>query len=184
MTRAAYRGQSSISSISIWTSVAKSPISKDFMDWFIDIFSNNAISRATPKWLKQSPLFGVKSISIISFPLELVNLEPISQCSENIIIPLWLLLIPSSFSEQIIPFDTTPLIFAFLIVKFPLSSVAPGNATGTRMPGSTLLAPQTISTVLSPTSTLHKFRWSESSTLVTDNIFPITIPEKDDTSAL
>ena len=60
---------------------------------------------------------------------------------------------PSSAIEQIIPFDSQPLITPFLIS--PPGSLAPSRATITFKPFLTLGAPHTISNTSLPTLTLH-----------------------------
>ena len=62
----AYLGHASLSIISIFIflSTAGDDSVKFLLGIVIFLFSSIAISLATPKWLKQSPLFGVKSISM------------------------------------------------------------------------------------------------------------------------
>ena len=68
---------------------------------------------------------------------------------------------PNSVDEQIIPFDSTPLSFAALILKsFP--KIAPIVATATVCPASTFEAPQTIWVTSSPKSTWQTFNLSAS----------------------
>ena len=72
---------------------------------------------------------------------------------------------PISSSAQIIPSETSPLIFPFLILNGSPSSgykVVPIVATITFCPLATLEAPQTIDkTSSAPISTVVQFKWSE-----------------------
>ena len=76
------------------------------------VLFNAAISLATPITDNQSGLLGVGSVSNISCPNIDSNLVPFGTLGGKTSIPSWLSPIPSSFSEQIMPSDTTPLIFA------------------------------------------------------------------------
>ena len=67
----------------------------------------------------------------------------------------------SSFIEQIIPLDATPLSSASLMT-IPLGITAPTFATTTFCPWSTFGAPQTICNVSLPTFTLRTLNLSAS----------------------
>jgi hypothetical protein len=85
---------------------------------------------------------------------------------------------PSSRSEQIIPFDSCPRIFDFLIFKSPGKSVPP-SATHTFCPDATFDAPHTIwmsSPV--PTSTLHTESLSASGCFARSATKPTTVFER------
>jgi hypothetical protein len=71
------------------------------------------------------------------------------------IIPEWSSLIFNSASEQIIPFDSTPRIFAFVNFCPDLGIIAPSNAKTTFCPLATLGAPQITLYSFSPAETLH-----------------------------
>ena len=87
---------------------------------------------------------------------------PTGASSGRTIMPSWLLPIPSSSSAQIIPKDSTPRIFDFLILKSPGSTV-PICAKSTFCPAATLGAPQTtVRSSSPPASTFVMWRWSES----------------------
>ena len=118
--------------------------------------------------LNKSPLFAVKSKSITESSnfIYAIGSSPIGASIGNSCIPALssslknLLSNPSSAREQIIPFDSTPLFKHFVI--FPPGSCAPSCATITFSPALTFGAPQTISKISLPTSTLQQCKWSES----------------------
>ena len=95
-------------------------------------------SRATPKCDIASARFGVKPISISwstsSFFPKRSNVEvPGVKFSGKTKIPELSVPIPNSTSEQIIPKDSSPRIFAFLILNSPSGEgkTVPTVATGT-----------------------------------------------------
>src|SRR5699024_12637499 len=82
---------------------------------------------------------------------------------------------PSSSNEHIIPLDSTPLNFTFLILESP-GKTAFGLATATytfwRMCG----APHTICNVSEQISTLQTFNLSSSGCFSHDVTYPVTPP--------
>ena len=83
----------------------------------------------------QSPLFAVTSTSIItslktSNSPRLVPSFSLPMLSSSGKMPSFVFGSPSSADEQIIPFDSIPLSFAFLISR-PFGIVVPMSATGT-----------------------------------------------------
>ncbi len=85
-------------------------------------------------------------------------------------------LIPNSSLEQIIPFDSIPLIFLFSIVIPAFSKCVHGNATGTYNPAAILAPPQMIwYSPLSPQSTMQTLSLSASGCFSQDLVCPITI---------
>ena len=80
--------------------------------------------------------------------------------------------IPSSSSLQIIPFETSPLIFVFLMTNSGVRA-APIIATGTLIPGFTFGAPHTICTVSPCTDTWQRLSLSASGCFLTSRISPI-----------
>ena len=119
-------------------------------------------SYAIHKMLNKSPLFAVssKSATSSSNPMNLIGSSPTGASAGSSCIPVLSASlknfdsIPSSNNEHIIPFDSCPLIFPFLIVISPGSS-APTCATITFNPFLTFGAPHTISKTSFPISTLH-----------------------------
>ena len=114
-------------------------------------------SLATPYTLRQSPRFGVSSISMMSSfssGYSQISLPSFSSpiLSSSGIMPSFVFTRPSSTDEQIMPFDSIPRSFALFISR-PLGIMAPDSATGTNCPASTFFAPQTICSVSPPTST-------------------------------
>ena len=83
----------------------------------------------------------------------------------------------SSASEQIIPKDSTPRIFAFLI-SIPPGSAAPTRATGTIWPAATFGAPQMICRDSPPTSTAQRESRSALGWRSTRSTRPVTNPAK------
>ena len=83
----------------------------------------------------------------------------------------------SSASEQIIPKDSTPRIFALLIFMPPGSS-APIRATGTFWPSATFGAPHMIRRVSVPTSTVQRESLSALGWRSTRTTRPVTNPSK------
>ena len=143
------------------------------------VFSIIPNSLAIPKWLKQSPLFGVISKSNILSSLRFkasIIFFPALRLSLNIIIPSLSSFIPNSFPEQTIPFEYTSLILAFLILKSPIFD--PIIATGTVNPFLILGAPQIISSILFPKSILHNFNLSALGCLTHFKTLPMTTSEK------
>ena len=122
-------------------------------------------SRATPQWEAASTLLAVISYSMTALVSSLRYSfagVPTTASSGSTIMPSWLLPIPSSSSAQIIPKDSTPLIFDFLILKSPGSTV-PIWAKSTFWPAATFGAPQTtVRGSPSPVDTFVMWRWSES----------------------
>ena len=81
----------------------------------------------------------------------------------KLIIPLWSLPIPISYSEQIIPSEYSPLILAFFIVNdslFKFVIVVPDFATTTNVFFATFGAPQIMFFIESPRSTFTIFNLS------------------------
>ena len=98
--------------------------------------------------LRQSPLFAVNSISITSSFNKAYVLNSFPSLSSpilssRIITPSFILGNPISVEPQIIPCDSTPRSFAFLISKSSPKTV-PTVAAATNCPAATFLAPQTI----------------------------------------
>ena len=82
-----------------------------------------------PRIPKQSGLFGVIEISIDFSPIDLKKLSPsFDELFFNSIMPSLSFDKPNSYSEQSIPLDSTPLIFAIFNFIFVLGIVAPGGA--------------------------------------------------------
>ena len=107
--------------------------------------------------------------------------NPIFASGFKTIIPACELPKPSSSSAQIIPSDTSPLIFDFFIVKdsSPLYSSVPMVATVTFCPAETLGAPHTMCNNSSaPISTVVMLNLSASGCLMQVFTSPITIPSK------
>jgi len=131
--------------------------------------------------LNKSPRFAVnsKSITSSSNPKYFIGSSPTIASWPNSQIPFLsssvknLLSSPNSAIEHIIPFDSTPRIVPFFIVT-SFGKFAPTNATITFIPALAFGAPQTIWSVLSPTSTIHTCKWSESGCSSHVFICPIT----------
>ena len=131
--------------------------------------------------LNKSPLFAVnsKSITLSSNPIYLIGSSPTGASAGNSCIPFLsasdknFLSIPISYKAHSIPFDSWPLIVPFLILKSPGSS-APTCATITFIPFLAFGAPQTMSSISLPISTLHRCKWSESGCILHSFISPIT----------
>ena len=104
-----------------------------------------ARSLATPLTPKQSPLLGVISISITgSFKSSIsATGNPSFVPTGNSIIPSCLSDMISSFSEQSMPLDGSPLILPFFKVKFKPGTNVPTFAKTPIIPDLTLGAPQT-----------------------------------------
>ena len=117
-----------------------------------------ATSRATPMWLVASGRFGVTSMSRTASPGSASWARRYSEkgwpagASSRTMIPPWSSPRPSSSSAQIIPKETSPRIFPFLMLtgarpepsRAGSISVVPTVATGTVWPAATFGAPQTI----------------------------------------
>ena len=103
--------------------------------FFKAILKYVASSLATPLMLRQSPLLAVSSISISSSFNNKYSLSSFPSCnspieSSSTIIPSSNFGSPISVELQIIPFDSTPLNLAFLILKLS-PKTAPTVATAT-----------------------------------------------------
>ena len=114
-----------------------SKFSLSSFSWLSFIFRSSAvqISLAMPCKFWQSPLFAVTSTSMItslnaSNSPRLVPSFSLPILSSSGKIPSFVLGSPSSVEEQIIPHDSMPLSFAFLISR-PFGIVVPMSATGT-----------------------------------------------------
>ena len=117
---------------------------------------------------RQSGLFGVSSSSSTSVAMGSRSASGVPGANSasgpsRTRIPLPSEPRPSSFSDRIMPSETTPRRRACLSVE-PSGSTAPGRATATLWPAATLGAPHTIVAgplgEASPRSTLHTFRRS------------------------
>ena len=132
---------------------------------FIGVFSLvptiAATSLAIPLWLSPKALSGVTSTSIAlnNGPKTSLIGVPTLKDSSKTIIPSCSSEIPSSFSEQIIPKLSTPLILAFPILKSP-GRTAPTFAKTIFWPASTFEAPQTTLYVHEPSNTEHNLSLS------------------------
>ena len=126
---------------------------------------------------KQSVRFGVTSSSRTGSAIGRSSAAgvPGAGPSPSTRIPSWPSPSSSSFSEQIIPLDSTPRSFACLIF-IPPGITAPGRATTTVCPAATFGAPQTIVRAPSPASTWQTFSRSASGCFETSCTFPITKP--------
>ena len=106
---------------------------------------------------------------------------PVFTSSGITIIPAWLSPMPISSSAQIIPWLSTPRIFAFFMVMgSPLNGymVTPTGATTTFCPAATLGAPQTICNSSTPIFTFVSFNLSASGCFMHSVTSPIINPCK------
>ncbi len=179
---AIYRGQRSESIIATFVHFSASSLSSfKFICGSLSLFPVIATtSLAIPIIPRQSGRFGVISNSrtTSSRSRNLPISSPIGAAPSRIIKPLASSPSPSSASEHIIPSETTPLIFAFLISN-PPDSFAPTKATATFSPFLALGAPHTIlSNSFFPTSTRQTVSLSALGCLTTCFIWPITISLK------
>ena len=137
-------------------------------------------SLATPRTLKQSPLFGVRSSSIIfsSRSRKHLKFSPKGAEESNSIIPSCSSESPISASEQIMPTDSTPRNLAFFILKL-FGKTAPTVATATLRPLRTFGAPQIICRLLPlPISTMQRLNLSALGCLSQLTTTPTTTPSK------
>ncbi len=146
------------------------------------------ISRATPEMPRQSPRFGVSSMSITtsSSCRCAASGSPTGARSSRLMMPSASSPSPSSAAEHSIPWDSTPRILLRRILR-PSGRRAPTSATGARMPANTFGAPHTTESVSPlPASTLHTLRRSASGCAPTSSTWATTMssPRRASGSAL
>ena len=158
MIRARYRGQSAASSTSTVTADgAASPASGTTTSGRRRAVPERAaISRASPRWLMQSPRFAVMSTSSTVSPAPRRSPRGVpGSPSASSRIPSCSSPRPSSRVEQSMPWLVTPRILLFRILKSSPRTVPMGASAVTR-PARALGAPHTISRISpSPASTRH-----------------------------
>ena len=147
----------SFRSIFQFIKLSNSPLISVYCKSFNFPIPEAAKSLAIPLTPRQSPLFGVISISITGSlrSITFVTDKPKSVSSGNSIIPLWFSDIVNSFSEHNIPKDSSPLILPFFKVKLNPGINVPTLAKTPTIPCLTLGAPQTTLYVFCPSNTLQ-----------------------------
>ncbi len=176
-TRALYLGQRALS---VTVMVTRSPIGGPSSRMGTSGYTTfspvmEASSRATPRTLRQSPRFGVISTSRSQSerPRASASGWPSVVSAGRIMIPADSSASFSSCSEQSIPSELRPRIFAFLI-STPLGSTAPIFASATTSPAAMFLAPQTMSNSAAPSVTRQRERRSAPGCWLFSRIFAVT----------